>query len=53
MNEVPAHIKASMPWTYVVHPNGYIQTVDKDNKEVPILDMLEVACYASRVISTQ
>lgn len=53
MGEIPAHVKATMPWSYVIHPNGFIQVFGNDGKEVPITDMIEVACLTSRLIASK
>lgn len=49
---VTDEIKSTMPWQYIIHPNGFIQAFDNANREVSIIHILEVACAASRAIAT-
>lgn len=49
----PDVVKATMPWTYLVHPNGLIQVFDKDGVEVPILDLMEFAVQMSVLMTNK
>lgn len=41
------------PWRQFVHPNGLVQIIDSQGKEVPLFTLTEFACFLTNVMNKQ